>query len=177
MLRFQIIATEPGAPMDTPPFSASALYVAGGLIGLILVATMVLHFIDMWQKVVTRRGAARTDEVTPPVQRYEVDLSGMVASKDFDQHKKEAETRARGLEEQISGIRHEWREKIQPLLTRIEDQDEAAQEWRLTIGRRVEDTAMKLAATEREMTIIARTQTNMDSKIDRLIERHIPQKA
>ena len=174
-----------GNPLDPPEISTPVKIVALGMLGLLGAGIAILTFAKLWMDVMGKRSSATVsiqahsesdskDKESSSGKGPTIDISGFVAAKDFDAHKEEARLRAVGLEKQISESRHDWQRELQAVLTAAEDRDEASSEWRRTIGTDVKSTALKLAAVEKQADMIQATQQNMDQKLDRLVEKHIP---
>ena len=172
-------------PLDPPEISNPVKIVALGVFGFMLLGITVLTFAKLWMDVLGKRHSATVsiqahsdsdgkEKDNVPAKGATIDISGFVAAREFELHKEEVHRRAVGLEKQISESRHDWQRELQSILALATDRDESATEWRNEISGDMKTTGQKLAAVKQQADIIQATQTNMDAKIDRLIERHIP---
>lgn len=177
-----LLATASGNTVDVPEISPPVWTVILGVGSLLGAGILVLTFAKLWMDVLGKRTAtvniqAHSDSdphESPTPKVGVIDVTGFVATKDFDAHKEETRLRAVGLEKQISDSRHEWRNELNKVLQAATVRDETADEWRRQISDDVKGSSLKLAAVEKQADMIQATQTNMDAKLDRLIERHIP---
>ena len=115
-----------------------------------------------------------SDPKEPAATKAVLDVTGFVATKEFEAHKEEVRLRAVGLEKQISESRHDWARELQAVLHAATVRDEVADEWRGEISQDVKQTGLKLAGVQKQADMIQASQDNMNNKLDRLIERHIP---
>ena len=170
-----LLASTPANPLDPPQISAPVVDVVLGVLGLLGAGILVLTFAKLWKDVMNKPAAIavdigthnKDDKSDPGTKRFEVDLTGFVATKTFDEHREELRLRTLGLEKQISDSRHDWRNELQAILDAAKLRDEVAEDWRGEMSDDVKKTALKLAGVETQSNLILALVTNLDAKVDR----------
>lgn len=157
----------------TEVLNPQVIYVFGGILGLLGIYVLILNAIAAHKKVFGR---------TPPfevelngkadsshVDRLEVDIKGFATTKELERYQEETRVRSRGLEEQISGLRHELREECQGLKAAAENREESAAEQFEQIRKQLSETDRLLAKLDERSQNVAGTISNFDRKLDRLM--------
>jgi hypothetical protein len=157
------------AQVQVPPIDGVGQWVWHG-IGVLAIGVLVLTAIEKAKKIFGR---------TPPLGDV---LAGMATLKHVeeakagtDELKREFHLRSRGLEEQISGLRHELRGEYQASKSSLELSHAELTDHlalvRSELHQQLKAAEIKLAAVDADNKSQGRKMESMDTKLDRLLER------
>lgn len=183
--RSLILAQTPGVPLPTPVVNGglhpAMVTVVVGLVCLLVLVVLVLTVLKLWKENFGR---------TPPidvtlgakaekgdVDTLKVDIKGLAMSKDLDAIREENRLRCVGLEAQISDSRHQWREEFNAWLLGAKDRDEERAKRLQHLEQQAVAAGQSLAKLDERSVGISSQLTNLNSKLDRLVESRMAAKA
>lgn len=160
-----------GAPLFTPEVST----VCVGLLGLLTVAVLILNAVSSWRRVFGRNPPIEIDLQSKAnlhdVNRLEVDIKGFASTKDLEHYQEETRVRSRGLEEQISGLRHELRNECHALKTEADMRAAKNEDAFKDLNSQLRANASGMAGVQKQADMILAHLTNVSAKVDRIAER------
>lgn len=156
-------------------FDPPTVTVLAGLLGLLTIAVLLLNAIISWQRVFGRKPPIEIDLQAKAdrgaLEKLEIDLKGFARSRDLERHQEETRVRARGLEEQISGLRHELRDECQEIKSAAEAREAKNEDAFRDLHAQMTHNAARLAAVQKQSDMILASLTNLGAKVDRVVER------
>lgn len=160
---------------DPVALDPQAVTVLGGLLGLLTVLVLALNAVNSWQRVFGRKQPIEVDLQTKAdrgaLEKLEIDLKGFASSRDLERHQEETRVRARGLEEQISGLRHELRDECQSLKAAAESREVKNEDSFRDLHAQMMQNAARLSAVQKQADMILASLTSLGAKVDRVVER------
>jgi hypothetical protein len=162
---------------SNPELTPELITVVAGLLGLLTILVLVLNAVSLWQRVFGRRPPievdlqAKADRGT--VEKLEVDIKGFASTRDLERYQEETRVRARGLEEQISGLRHELRDECQSLKSGAELRDAENKDAFRDLHNHMSQNNGRMSAVQKQADMILASLTNLDAKVDRVVERRV----
>ena len=160
---------------DPAALDPQVVAVLAGLLGLLTILVLVLNAITSWQRVFGRRQPIDVDlqgkADRGALEKLEVDLKGVASMRDLERHQEETRARARGLEEQISSLRHELRQECHALKTSAELREARNEDAFRDLHTQMTQNSACLSAVQKQSDMILASLTNLGAKVDRVVER------
>lgn len=157
------------AQIQAPPIDHVGAWLWSAL-GVIAIVVLILNGVIAVQKVFGR---------TPPIAEVLAGLATLkhidATNESIDDFKKEMHLRNRGMEEQISALRHEVKGEYHALKLAAEDRRESFDEHMGELRAEVSELRTEVAGmrerTGAQHASVERKVDTIESKLDRLIER------
>ena len=160
---------------DPVALDPQVVTVLAGLLGLLTILVLVLNAVSSWQRVFGRKPPIEIDLQAKAdrgaLEKLEIDLKGFASSRDLERHQEETRVRARGLEEQISGLRHELRDECQALKAAAENREAKYEDALHDLHAQMTQNAARLSAVQKQADMILTSLTHLSAKVDRVVER------
>lgn len=160
---------------DAIALDPQTVTVLGGLLGLLTVLVLVLNAVTSWRRVFGRKQPFEIDLQAKAdrgaLEKLEIDLKGFASSRDLERHQEETRLRARGLEEQISALRHELRNECQSLKSAAESREVKNEDSFRDLHTQMTQNSARLSAVQKQSDMILASLTNLSAKVDRVVER------
>lgn len=162
---------------DAVALDPQMVSVFGGLLGLLTILVLVLNAVTSWQRVFGRTLPIEVDLQAKAdrgaLEKLEIDLKGFASSRDLERHQEETRVRARGLEEQISGLRHELRDECQSLKSAAQSREIKNEDSFRDLHTQMTQNAARLSAVQKQADMILASLTSLGAKVDRVVERRM----
>lgn len=160
---------------DPAALTPQTVTVLGGLLGLLTILVLALNAVTSWQRVFGRKQPIEIDLQAKAdrgaLEKLEIDLKGFASSRELERHQEETRVRARGLEEQISGLRHELRDECQSLKSAAESREAKNEDSFRDLHTQMTQNSERLSAVQKQADMILASLTNLSAKVDRVVER------